>query len=259
MKLILYFFPDDNEEVNKVLQTFTDEGYAPLVDAKNRGNWAWLESNFKQHKMFFLIQDGKWLLSNDLKEGDIWPHLIVTVNEGEECPDWATVYEWVSGGPAGQWLKPVGGESLSKNTDISSKFYEEELLGDHYGYREHLHEEQDVMLHEVVKPFTDRPYVSVTRGWKEKGMSEFWSSLFICDSWGLGADISFLHQLWKHKGNIEDMPLEQMVKERVDRCQGLEREPEVYRRTLEEVQELFQSRHGFKRKGEEMESVKFKQ
>ena len=69
------------------------------------------------------------------------------------------------------------------------------------------------------------------------------SGFFAASSWGAAiADIQFMNQLWKWKEMPGDFNCEAVVKARVDRVvKGGEKEPRVWRNTLENVVEIVES------------------
>ena len=109
-------------------------------------------------------------------------------------------------------------------------------------------EDKDVMLIQVDKPFCDLPYTVVIRNFKEKGLKSFFTDLFICQSWGVcRKDYEFLHQVWKHWNMEGSLDLEPLLLEATRRCfpqEGVqpEPEPEVYRRSIDEVLVNFEKR-----------------
>lgn len=115
-----------------------------------------------------------------------------------------------------------------------------------YQFYSHMCKERDVGLYEIIKPYTDLPYTVVIRNFSQRGYLPLFSSLFICQSWGVcNDDIGFLKNLWDHlnMNGVFDMDL--LLKEAVDKCvprEGFcpEPEPEVYRRYIYQVLEKFQ-------------------
>lgn len=118
---------------------------------------------------------------------------------------------------------------------------------------------------QITKPFTDRPYTLVIRNFSENGYRSLVTSLFIDSSWGFSHDIEFLHHLWKHLGLIYEfgeLNLEKELKEHTERCtprddgKPPEKEPEVYRMSIEALKTEFNMRN--KRYREVMEDLNVK-
>jgi hypothetical protein len=124
-------------------------------------------------------------------------------------------------------------------------------LNEHYElYLKHV-EERDAMLIQVEKPFCDLPYTVVIRNYGERGLTSFFTDLFVCDSWGVSRkDYEFLELVWKHWNMKGTYDLDTMLREATRRCFPQEgeqpcAEPEVYRRPIENVLDTFKKRdHG---------------
>lgn len=116
----------------------------------------------------------------------------------------------------------------------------EEAKYDHqYIFNMDLDEEKNIGFFEIQKPFTDRPYTTIIRNFKERGFLPLFTSLYIDSTWGLAMDNNFLKQLWVHLGlnaKIGLLDLEKEVKDHISRCSpenGIpEAEPEVYRMNI---------------------------
>lgn len=112
---------------------------------------------------------------------------------------------------------------------------------DCYSFRLHRVEDKDTVLYEIVKPFTDLPYTSVIRMWSTRGHRAFFPSLFVCDSWGVSRyDVPFLEYVWKQLEIEGVFDMDEMLKEATEKCypsstNSPEPEPEVYRRSIEDV------------------------
>jgi len=119
---------------------------------------------------------------------------------------------------------------------------------DSYSFRKIYHEQKDVMFYEVRKPHTDRPYVTYTYNFSNAGHLAFFTNLFVCSSWGVShQDINFLSYAWTHLEMPGTFDMEELLRAHVERCtpgEGRipEAEPDVYRRTIEEVMYTFQKR-----------------
>jgi hypothetical protein len=90
----------------------------------------------------------------------------------------------------------------------------------------------------VKKPFTDRPYTVLLRSFNGDH-TDFFSGLYASLSWGVaGTDQTFLQYCWSMLQMEGKFDLDKLVKERVERCENGEKEPELYRATLEFVEGL---------------------
>jgi hypothetical protein len=103
------------------------------------------------------------------------------------------------------------------------------------------------MLYEIWKPNTDLPYTSVVRKYSERGHKAFFPTLYICNSWGVSRhDLPFLSFIWKQLGMKDEFDMDQMLKEATEKCYPssngeVEAEPEVYRRSIEDVLLILQT------------------
>lgn len=95
------------------------------------------------------------------------------------------------------------------------------------------------MLYEVTKPHTDMPYVVLNWNWSKSGHLDFFTSLFVCTSWGVCSDdVAFLKQCWEKLEMAGDFDMDQLLNERVERCNKGEAEPRVWRNYIDNVDML---------------------
>ena len=126
-----------------------------------------------------------------------------------------------------------------------------------------IDEERDMGFFQIDKPFTDRPYTTIIRSFKEQGYLPVFTSLYIDSSWGLGPDNSFLAELWVHLGMNAStglFDLDSRINDHIRRCSpdnGVpEAEPEVYRISIEELKNQMTNKN--KRYTEVIESLRVK-
>jgi hypothetical protein len=104
------------------------------------------------------------------------------------------------------------------------------------------------MLYQVIKPFTDLPYTSVTREYSRKGHIPFFTDLFICQSWGVARnDIGFLQHMWTELKMDGEFNLDALMKDATEKCYPSDSaipsaEPEVYRRCIDDVVQILQEK-----------------
>lgn len=239
--------------------------YAPMVDAVHSNSYDWFKNNVEAcpHKMFVANAKKKELLFYQIDQIDreimFAPDVIVYFNEDYVCSpsSWLAIKMWfhfilfksdetelVKVG-ASLMKKPykeiVGAVEMERESEEKSRFY---------SFRYYHMEEDDVMLFEVCKPFTDLPYTSVIRSFSLVGPKPFFPSLYICTSWGVSRyDLPFLKHLWEVEfhWNVLDFDMDKMLKEATEACYptpGMipQMEPEVYRRTIEQVVETLSER-----------------
>lgn len=107
-----------------------------------------------------------------------------------------------------------------------------------YDFRTIYIEGRDCMMYEVCKPFTDVPYTTAIFNFKEAGHLQFFSALFTIGSWGIcREDMDFLFNVWKHLNMPGEYNIEKIIKEAINECAHGKVEPRVYRRTIEQVLE----------------------
>jgi len=233
--------------------------YHPLVSLKGTG----LDplSKMDTQRYFSVSNSGvKMIVEGVYKNIDF----SICFNDGVEGVDWEVVESWVNKMVAGYDLNDLEmtvmgvPESMSVGTDCEDFVTVggvQKDASEEYGFRMKELNELDIMVYEVMKPNTDKPYVTVTRDYRSKGHEDFFSSLFVCTTWAVDrADIMFLEKVWEWLAMEGKCNLEKLVTLRIRRCEGGEIEPEVYRNDLESVLQLLKDRTvvcGHKRKGVE--------
>lgn len=140
---------------------------------------------------------------------------------------------------------------------------EEPKLNDQYIFNMEIDEERDMGFFQIDKPFTDRPYTTIIRSFKEQGYLPVFTSLYIDSSWGLGPDNSFLAELWVHLGmnaSTGILDLDSRINDHIRRCSpdnGVpEAEPEVYRISIQELKNQMSNKN--KRYTEVIEDLRVK-
>jgi hypothetical protein len=220
---------------------------------------------------FFALDGEDWLMY-DLETVDlIAPSFVLTFDTGKKVSkeEWKIVRKWVESIFHGdleddlneRMLELVPKPKEPEEIVTLTKQIEPQVIPDQkdYLFRYVLEEEIDRCLLEVVKPYTDKPYTTVIREFKKKGFLPFFTSLYVCSSWGVcSKDHQFLQHLWNHLKMQEehgDLDLERRLKEDIEKCLPKEgyvpdAEPEVYRLTIEEVREVWS---GKRKRIEEMD------
>jgi len=140
---------------------------------------------------------------------------------------------------------------------------EKQQHNEEYLFNMEIDEGHDMGFFQIDKPFTDRPYTTIIRSLKERGLLPLFSSLYIDKTWGLGQDNQFLKELWVHLGmNATSgiLDLENELKNHIQRCSpenGIpESEPEVYRMTIQELKVQMTNKN--KRYTEVLENLRVK-
>ena len=246
-----------SDHESMIAQAFDKNGLIPQVDAVHHNSYTWFRQNFsKVPHCFYHIDDDQVIPFNfdELSEDMVLtPDLAIYFNEDTQDINWGVIEAWLC-----YHITPNGHE---KFTDLSQvqKFREiysfpepqkqlatqtpppPQQSSSEYHFRLCVIPEQDICLYEVMKPHTDLPYTSVTKNFSQIGHIQFFGDLFICESWGVTPlDIQFLQKVWTHLQMVGDYDPEKVYRDRVEACFPTPTtmptsEPQVYRRTLEEV------------------------
>jgi hypothetical protein len=212
---------------------------------------------------FFALDEDIWLMI-DLETVDlIPPSFVLTFDTGYKVSknDWKLVRRWVQAIFTGdiddelnrQMLLLVPKPKEPEEIVTMTKQIEPKCIPDKkdYLFRYDHDKESDICLIEVEKPYTDKPYTAVIRNFTEKGFLPFFTSLYVCSSWGVcSKDHQFLVHLWDHlqmNQKFGPIDLENRLKQDIENCIPKEgfvpnAEPEVYRKTIEEVKEFWSNK-----------------
>ena len=241
-----------NAHVMKTLETY----YPPFVDGKNLNP---VDMKHKYHGVngkFFNCEGDQWTMF-DLEVVDLMqPTFLVSFDEGTKVSkaDWNLVLKWVNTIFSGEkdyelddkikkLIPPYEKcpEKITFSTQLEPKCVEDQR---EYRFRYVVDCDFDRALFEVIKPYTDKPYTAVIRGFSNRGFLPFFTALYVCTSWGVcSQDHAFLEKLWVFM-NLDaqhgPLNLEKRLQEDIQRClprEGYvpEPEPEVYRMSIEEV------------------------
>jgi hypothetical protein len=259
VKFIVFVDRPNTLDQSKIVKTFHDLGYATFVDAIHKNDYDWLIKNVVVGKLF--IYDGdivymfeKEKLSCDMKFN---PDFIVLFHNDAVVTeeDWASIHQYIQQHLTDQVIDMTNTmkvhQLLGKPTTQKAELEPVSMVraqNDHYHFENMYLDEEDIMLYQVLKPFTDLPYTSVTRNFSVKGHVPFFTDLFICQSWGVArTDIAFLKQMWDHLKMDGEFDMEKLMKAATEKCYPSETnipepEPEVYRRKLTDVVKILQEK-----------------
>jgi len=255
-KIIIFVNEKATELQENLIKKLHELEYAPMVDAVHGKSYEWFKNNVEQscHKMFVATEKKELLFYtiSQINEDIMFaPDFLVYFSNDYVCPpsSWLAIKMWF------YYILFDGEETDLVHTGaILMKKPYKEVIGavemereqkqnEFYSFRYHHIEEDDIMLFEVCKPFTETPYTSVIRSFSINGPKPFFSSLYICTSWGVSRhDLPFLKHLWEVEFhfNLLEFDMDAMLKEATEACYpspGMipQLEPEVYRRTIEQV------------------------
>lgn len=238
--------------------------FAPMVDSLHADSYEWFVKNVKPcpHRLFsidFQEQEILFYEVDELSEDmEFLPDMLVYFNEDRtmDVVQWIYVKHWMQfhlfGGietefvaKAAEIMKPP----FFEKTTITAPVQPQKEV-QFYGYRHEYLEEDDIMLYEITKPYTDLPYTSLIRNFSVKGHKAFFPTLYICPSWGVSRyDLPFLKSLWVEEFGFDanEFDMDKMLQMATDACypkEGVipEPEPEVYRRVIEDVKHTLKKR-----------------
>jgi len=253
-KIIVFVDSPASEYQSSLVSNLIKGGYSPLVDSKNCYRDWFVRNMLGPHRLFqkqiyrvFTIDD--WVAEDTLKpDVCIYYNNDSPINE-EEFFGVCQYFKALMHGLKPDSVPEAYIEGPLKAVHDPPPLAETVTKADEsYNFRAIFHETKDVMFYEVWKPHTDRPYTTYVFNFSQVGHLPFFTNLFVCSSWGVArSDITFLQQVWNHLRMVGDFDIEDLLRDRVERCtpgEGRvpEPEPDVYRRGIEEVMEHFQKR-----------------
>ena len=251
---------------NDIVKRFINLGFAPLVDASHKNIYTWFLNNVKEtdHRLFtFENQNIYFYDANDLHpEMDFSPNVMIHWSDScrkIEKEEWRSIREWLKYkfftcyDYIDHLTKEIDEADILMKRPFTDKLEagEEDTswpqYQDHYSFKTFFIEDKNTMLYEVWKPFTDLPYTSVIRNYSTRGHQAFFPTLYICKSWGVSRhDLPFLSFMWKQLDQKDDFDMDKMLKEATEKCYPsangeVELEPEVYRRSIDDVLLILQT------------------
>lgn len=266
VKIVVFVdVPNTVEQANQI-KALTKTGYSILVDSIHKRDYHYLHKNTVSARMFVQEDEDLFMFDrNDLKQDMLLvPDFAVIFHDDTEIinADWVRIYKFIEQHlydlPLDKENTELVEDLLGKPVTMAAEPANEEIIiargNDFYNLETKFLEEEDIMLYEVTKPFTDLPYTSVTRNFSKKGHLPFFTDLFICQSWGVARnDIMFLKHTWEQFKMDGVFDLEALMKAATEKCLPSETnlpepEPEVYRRDLKHVEEIISEKKSRKSK-----------
>lgn len=256
VKFVVFVSTPNTAEQARHISIFSKLGYTTLVDSIHGRNYEWLYRNSVSARFFIQEKEEVYMFDRDdlKKEMLLVPDFALIFPDDKilENADWSRVYKYIESHLTdtmedldnSQKVQELLGKPVIALPTIIEEPLEISRGSEFYNLETRYLEEEDIMLYEVTKPFTDLPYTSVTCNYSTKGHKPFFTDLFIAPSWGVARnDIAFLKHTWE-KFNMEgDFDLEAMLKEATEKCVPGENyipepEPIVYRRTISDVLDI---------------------
>lgn len=255
VKLIVFVDTPATEYQTKIIQNLDGYGYATLVDALNC-NRAWFVKNMTgPHRLIQKDFVTSYTTSDwGPEDKGIKPQVAIYYNDDnpiteEEFFQVVKYFRVIFDGQEPDYVPEKFLEKPRVSKQELPPLEEVPKDKDYYDLRMQHVVDIDVMFYEVTKPFTDLPYTTYVKEFGTVGHLPFFTNLFVSKSWGVARkDIGFLQYLWKEFKMSGEFDIEKLVKDRVEKCtpgEGRypEPEPEVYRRSLEEVLVTFQKKY----------------
>lgn len=260
VKIVVFVDVPNTTEQAYQIKIFNNLGYCTLVDSLHKRDYSYLFENTMNGRMFIQEEDEVYMFDrNDLRqEMYLVPDFALIFGEDKEVTeaDWSKIYKYLEQHLTDSMLdvnnaievegfmgKPLL-EIAEPENDVAVSYRGD----DFYSLETRYLEEDDIMLYEVKKPFTDLPYTSITRNYSNKGHTPFFTDLFICNSWGVArSDVAFLKHTWGQFKMEGEFDLEELMKKATEKCLPSETnipepEPEVYRRDLLTVLDIIKEK-----------------
>ena len=243
MSLQIRMFGPMTEKKKELHNLLTELGYPIYIDFLHKEDKQWRLDNKETSYFFFIDGNGSdewmWQCIDEDPDFQITPPL-ECLRDGHE-----PILEWLDRLVEGVVVVYPHCPPPEKQL-LELPVFEQDPGPKEYELETRL--VNDFMFYQVKKPFVDRPYTTVVRGFEKNGHKRFFTNLFVCNSWGVASkDIQFLYKAWEWFGMEGEFDLDAMMKEATDACKypGLEPEPEVWRSDLQSVLEIFNKRSGF--------------
>lgn len=245
------FVEDDTDPIHLALiKGLFDHDYFPFVDSKNGNNQAWFDQNLKScpHMIFYLSDQSTRMKKYSSEDEFKKPDLLVAFSEGVliDSSDWDHMYFLIKS--MNCLDQPNKNPSMieealkrfEKPLMVKPESVKQEKIDLPTSYAFRFASVGDVGFYEIIKPNVIEPYVTMVEDYKNHPM-DMYTNWFKCTSWGVSnADVSFMYQLWKHHGEEGILDLEKEYEKRVQRVLDGEKEPLVWRNSLENVIEIYE-------------------
>lgn len=251
VRFIVFVSKPNTLDESKIVKTFHDLGYVTFVDGIHKNDYEWFARNVVVGRLFIYDGDEVYMFEKEklTPQMDFTPDFVVLFHEDAQVSleQWDAIHLYVQQHLTDDIIDMTNTmkvhELLGKPTaqKVELKDVDMAPVNDHYEFDCKYLDEEDIMLYQVMKPFTDLPYTSVTRNFKKKGHVPFFTDLFICQSWGVArSDIAFLKRMWEYLKMDGEFNLDALMKAATEKCYPSEDnipepEPEVYRRNLDDV------------------------
>lgn len=233
-----------------LVKTLNDGIFSVMVDSVHLTDREWMISHIPQAKFIKIIRGLLFLYDAEQLNDDLFREPLFSIIPDPNIDvNWMMVRSYLVmlllGEKDGDYSIEALKEMLPGPTEATlvsaSTPFCQVNTNPTYKLRTFPIDSKDYMIFEVIKPFTDKPYTAVIREYSTYGNLPFFSALFICSSWGVyHQDIEFLRRCWDRFEMPGIFDMDKILKEGTEACYpapGREpmSEPQVYRKTLEEV------------------------
>lgn len=262
VKIVVYVDNPNTTMQTNHIKTFTQLGYTTLVDAIHKHDRDHIYNNTKNARLFIQDDEDVYMFTREELRDAVVPDFAIIFSDDLEIVEenWKQIHQYVKEHLTDSIIDMTNTMKvhtiMGKPTEMKAALDLPTLSkeNDFYDLHTFYIEEDDIMIYEVLKPFTDLPYTAVTRNYSKKGHLPFFTDLFICQSWGVArSDILFLKSCWDYLLMTGDFNLDKLLKDATEKCLPGENyipepEPEVYRRTLKDVVSILKEKKSFKTK-----------
>ena len=247
-------FAQGNKSAASIINRLTKLYAPPLVDGVSFYAQNFRDKYGKMNGRYFRIEADQLLMFDGDSIGILQPEFVLTFDHGVKVTpkDWKLVVQYLDElffGVLTDDLRsrfeelcpkpvPINPDPVPELTVIETPYTEK----DDYEFSYIVDKDADLAICQVDKPNTDRPYTLVIRNYTTRGLEPLFTGLYVSQSWGVANhDYGFLVKLWGFLDMEKDygpLNLEQRLKDDIEKCNSNPLlEPEVYRETLEQVQE----------------------
>lgn len=252
----IWIFSDDKDYEDdfktECIKNLITLGIEPCVDARHKNDCDWRFQNFKKcpHRFYDKSLNAFFQVHED--DGSFNCSLVIAFNEDVEISEmeWMTIFIWVTGRFSEDCLLIDKPHTIKVKCDEIVK----DVKDEGYSLKTFLSDD-DIMFYQITKPKVEVPYTTIIEKFSVVGHFDFFTNLFICESWGCGTDVQFLEELWKFFAMTGEFNLDKMYYERVQRCIRGESEPVVYRAELDDVVQTIEEKKNGVECGHKRKSV----
>lgn len=253
-KLTVFTYGGDNTRIVDFINNCHKYEYPVYVDSSRGNNLEWLNQNNECGYFFYFgdderLNDVEYVDDVKRKGGHQKPEYFFCCDKAEYAIKDAMFFILgMINGREPDLLK-YPNTPVVKSVEEYKKFEMDENDIEYGLSMEYLGDRLDMMIYEVKKPRCEQYYTTIVKQFSKNGHRDFFSNLYICDSWGREfnpKDNEFLVGMWGMLNMEGECDLVGMLREATEQClpsgagEGgrIREEPEVWRKSLLEVKEI---------------------